>query len=83
MLGMLPDLRHQVVVVGFGDLAAIELARTPVRMSSGKSLTNTLPSISGACIAVRPSQQQVGFLGGAFEHQIEFLSDQRFLSSSC
>ncbi len=45
---------HQIVVERFGDFAEWKRAGAQ-RFVGPKSLMNTLPSISGACIAVRPS----------------------------
>ncbi len=79
---MLQDFRHQVVVVGFGDLAAVELAGLRVDFL-GEVVDEDFAVDFGGVHWRAAFEQQFGFFRLAFEQQIEFAPDQRLSFSFC
>ena len=71
------NFRHQIVIVCFGDLAAIELARFRIDIV-GKVVDEDLPVNFRRMHCRTAFQQQFGFFRFPFQQQIEFLPTSAF-----
>ena len=75
---VLDDARHQIVVVGFGDLAATKLAGRE-RLVRTEIVDEDLAIDFGSVHGGASFPQHIGFFRGTFDEQIELASDELLL----